>query len=191
MPQGVSRLCPGARRSFFCRMKCKLPAPPPSVKEEADTTSTSPASAYRRYSVIQCTGYLKSWAPAKMGLEEGDGEDGDSASHLSCLVAVGRSQPPQAPCAQHTGQHAPPNLRTPYRFRGKEGGYARVQSEWRAFCNPWTRDVECLVAKNVMLLRCVSSPAPSANHGSVALHPVTPEDQGPPTPNNFDSYFSN
>ncbi|KAF4528149.1 hypothetical protein B566_EDAN016730, partial [Ephemera danica] len=103
----VSRLCPGARRSFFCRMKCKLPAPPPSVKEEADTTSTN-----RRYSVIQCTGYLKSWAPAKMGLEEGDGEDGDSASHLSCLVAVGRSQPPQAPCAQHTGQHAPPNLRT-------------------------------------------------------------------------------
>lgn len=42
--------------------------------------------------MIQCTGYLKSWAPAKIGLEEQEVE-GDEACNLSCLVAVGRVLP--------------------------------------------------------------------------------------------------
>jgi len=42
--------------------------------------------------VIQCTGYLKSWAPAKIGLEEQEGETDGETCNLSCLVAVGRVQ---------------------------------------------------------------------------------------------------
>lgn len=49
--------------------------------------------ADRKYCVIQCTGYLKSWAPAKIGLEESEGEGDGEACNLSCLVAVGRVQP--------------------------------------------------------------------------------------------------
>lgn len=43
--------------------------------------------------MIQCTGYLKSWAPAKIGLEESEVEGDVETCNLSCLVAVGRVQP--------------------------------------------------------------------------------------------------
>lgn len=42
--------------------------------------------------MIQCTGYLKSWSPAMMGVEEQEDADSDS-SNMSCLVAIGRILP--------------------------------------------------------------------------------------------------
>ncbi|KAK3918776.1 Protein cycle [Frankliniella fusca] len=223
MPAVGSRLCPGARRSFFCRMKRKLPA---NVKEETDTTSCSRRKkqhgAERKYSVIQCTGYLKSWAPEKMGLEEselveGEGGAGSGGACLSCLVAVGRLQPrlsppprprpgkriPNTRPLQFTSRHAidgkflfvdqratlalgflPQELlgtsmyeyyhpedvhhladshkaalnstevvnTKVYWFRSKEGTYISIQSEWKAFKNPWTKDVEYLIAKNSVIM---------------------------------------
>lgn len=65
----------------------------------------------RKYSVIHCTGYLKSWAPAKIGLDEQEGEGEGEACNLSCLVAVGRVLPTQVPPEPlRTLQHQP-NLR--------------------------------------------------------------------------------
>lgn len=226
IPAVGSRLCPGARRSFFCRMKRKLPS---HVKEEADATSCSRRkkqhSADRKYSVIQCTGYLKSWAPEKMGLEESKLAKGESqgagGSCLSCLVAVGRLQPAVPPPPPSSPRlrpgRRPPNIRPlqftsrhtidgkflfvdqrvtlalgflpqellgtsmydychpedahhlaeshkatlsntdvvttkVYWFRSKDGAYISIQSEWKAFKNPWTKDVEYLIAKNSVIM---------------------------------------
>ncbi|KAK4877542.1 hypothetical protein RN001_010048 [Aquatica leii] len=216
VPQGASRLCPGAKRSFFCRMKCKVLG---QIKEEADTTTGSHRrrkhSSDKHYNVIHCTGYLKSWAPTKIGLEDQESE-GDDTCNLSCLVAVGRILP-----------HIPSNISTVaqnkmttrpiqfisrhaldgkfvfvdqratlvlgflpqellgtsmyeyyyhedintlsechktalqtldrvntivYRFRTRDDGFVRLQSEWKAFKNPWTKEIEYLIAKNNLVL---------------------------------------
>ncbi|XP_076879752.1 basic helix-loop-helix ARNT like 1b isoform X2 [Brachyhypopomus gauderio] len=87
---GPSRLCSGARRSFFCRMKCNKPL----VKmEDKDFPSTCSKKKDRKsFCTIHSTGYLKSWPPTKMGLDE-DGEPDNEGCNLSCLVAIGRLHP--------------------------------------------------------------------------------------------------
>nr|XP_053651035.1 protein cycle-like isoform X4 [Cherax quadricarinatus] len=96
VPQGLNKLCPGSRRAFFCRMRCKSA---PVLKEEADSSTgcqkkkSKSQSSDKKYSVIHFTGYLKSWAPTKDSLEEDSGSDSESCN-LSCLVAVGRVHQP-------------------------------------------------------------------------------------------------
>ncbi|KAK2725956.1 protein cycle-like isoform X2 [Artemia franciscana] len=228
----LHRLCPGARRSFFCRMRCKVTA---QVKEEADSsTGCSGSSRHRKayninrekkYSVIHCTGYLKSWAPSKLGAVHNsyrdDGSDVESCN-LSCLVAVGRIQPsvlspqglrgriisksgknPEEVQLEYISRHAvdgkftfmeqkatlihgylPQEILgtsvyeylhaedmlslaashkavlqkleeviTPvFRFRTREGTFIRLQSRLRSFRNPWTKEVESILAKNLFMV---------------------------------------
>lgn len=88
-------MSPGARRSFFCRMKFKSM---PRVKEEADTTTgyaqkrRKSQSSDRKYCVVHCIGYLKSWISTKMSVTE-EVENESDIYNMSCLVAIGRTLP--------------------------------------------------------------------------------------------------
>jgi len=37
-----------------------------------------------------------------------------------------------------------------YRFRSRDSTYIYLQSTWKAFRNPWTKDIEYIVAKNIL-----------------------------------------
>lgn len=92
---GPTRLCSGARRSFFCRMKCNKPSV--KVEDKDFSSNCSKKKADRKsFCTIHSSGYLKSWPPTKMGLDE-DNEADNEGCNLSCLVAIGRLHPHIAP----------------------------------------------------------------------------------------------
>ncbi|XP_021546079.1 LOW QUALITY PROTEIN: aryl hydrocarbon receptor nuclear translocator-like protein 2 [Neomonachus schauinslandi] len=94
---GRTHVYSGSRRSFFCRMKsCKI-----SVKEEHECLSTSKKKDHRKFCTIHCTGYLRSWPPHVVGMEEERDNKKDS-SNFNCLVAIGRLHPYIVP--QNSGE---------------------------------------------------------------------------------------
>uniref|UniRef100_A0A8C7MEL8 Basic helix-loop-helix ARNT like 1a n=1 Tax=Oncorhynchus kisutch TaxID=8019 RepID=A0A8C7MEL8_ONCKI len=96
---GPSRLCSGARRSFFCRMKCNRPYVKTEDKDFPSTCSKKKADR-KSFCTIHSTGYLKSWPPNKMGLDD-DNEPDNEGCNLSCLVAIGRLHPHIIPQPSH------------------------------------------------------------------------------------------
>ncbi|XP_075408055.1 basic helix-loop-helix ARNT-like protein 2 isoform X3 [Tenrec ecaudatus] len=87
----------GSRRSFFCRIRgCKV-----SVKEEHEYVPSSRKKEHRKFYTVYCTGYLRSWPPDLVGLEE-DRDPKKDSSHFTCLVAIGRLHPAIVP--QHSGE---------------------------------------------------------------------------------------
>lgn len=39
-----------------------------------------------------------------------------------------------------------------YQLKAKDGSYVRIQSQWKSFRNPWTKEIEYLIAKNNIIL---------------------------------------
>ncbi|KAI8430477.1 hypothetical protein MSG28_000737 [Choristoneura fumiferana] len=69
------------------------------------------------------------------------------------LGAVARTH--KAALLDRLALHTPP-----YAFRRKDGTRARLQTHFKPFKNPWTKEVECLVANNTILSDSDDSLAP-------------------------------
>ncbi|XP_060796961.1 basic helix-loop-helix ARNT-like protein 1 isoform X1 [Neoarius graeffei] len=207
---GPSRLCSGARRSFFCRMKSNRPLIKMEDKDFASTCSKKKADR-KSFCTIHSTGYLKSWPPMQKGLDE-DNEPDNEGCNLSCLVAIGRLHPHIVPQpmngdirvkpTEYVSRHAidgkfvfvdqratailaylPQELlgtsfyeyfhqddighlaechrqvlqmrdkinTNCYKFKVKDGSFITLRSRWFSFMNPWTKEVEYIVATNTVV----------------------------------------
>ncbi|KAI3371449.1 hypothetical protein L3Q82_024041 [Scortum barcoo] len=100
LPVGAARLCSGARRSFFCRMKVR---------------------SLQKYCTVHCTAicYMRSWPTSQLGAD-GEGEaDKQDSSHFSCLVAVGRVHSHSSPQVNGEFRVKPTEFITRYAMDGK------------------------------------------------------------------------
>ncbi|KAF3854656.1 hypothetical protein F7725_022711 [Dissostichus mawsoni] len=117
LPVGAARLCTGARRSFFCRMKINKICV--KVEEKEFQASTSKKKESQKYCTVHCTGYMRSWPTTQLGAE-GEGEaDKQDSSHFSCLVAVGRVHSHSSPQVNGEVRVKPTEFITRYAMDGK------------------------------------------------------------------------
>ncbi|XP_051580383.1 aryl hydrocarbon receptor nuclear translocator-like protein 2 isoform X2 [Myxocyprinus asiaticus] len=115
LPVRAARLCSGARRSFFCRMKYNKI----TIKEEKDfQASSSKKKESQRYCTVHCTGYMRTWPTRQLG-SEGEAEADKDSSHFSCLVAVGCVHPHTLPQANGEIRVKPTEFVTRYAMDGK------------------------------------------------------------------------
>ncbi|XP_039617601.1 aryl hydrocarbon receptor nuclear translocator-like protein 2 isoform X2 [Polypterus senegalus] len=117
IPLGTARLSSGARRSFFCRMKCNRVGMKSDDKECSQPNASKKKDA-RKYCTVHCTGYMKSWPATQVGIEvENDAEK--ESSNFSCLVAVGRLHPHIIPCDKGEIKVKPAEFVTRFAIDGK------------------------------------------------------------------------
>uniref|UniRef100_A0A3P8RGA1 Aryl hydrocarbon receptor nuclear translocator-like 2 n=1 Tax=Astatotilapia calliptera TaxID=8154 RepID=A0A3P8RGA1_ASTCA len=115
LPIGAARLCSGARRSFFCRMKYNKI----SIKVEEKESQGNVLLESQKYCTVHCTGYMRSWPTSQLGAE-GEGEvDKQESSHFSCLVAVGRVHNHSSPQVNGEVRVKPTEFITRYAMDGK------------------------------------------------------------------------
>ncbi|XP_004563523.3 aryl hydrocarbon receptor nuclear translocator-like protein 2 isoform X1 [Maylandia zebra] len=117
LPIGAARLCSGARRSFFCRMKYNKISI--KVEEKESQGNVSKKKESQKYCTVHCTGYMRSWPTSQLGAE-GEGEvDKQESSHFSCLVAVGRVHNHSSPQVNGEVRVKPTEFITRYAMDGK------------------------------------------------------------------------
>lgn len=85
---------------------------------------------HRKFCTIHCTGYLRSWPPNIVGMEEE--RDNKKESNFTCLVAIGRLHPYIVP--QNSGEIKvkPTEFITRFAMNGK---FVYVDQRWTFICH--------------------------------------------------------
>ncbi|XP_071407729.1 basic helix-loop-helix ARNT-like protein 2 isoform X2 [Pithys albifrons albifrons] len=172
---GPARLNSGARRSFFCRIKCSRTA----VKEEKECLPNPKKKDHRKYCTIHCTGYLKNWPPNEKSGEikvkatefvtrfAMDGKfvyvDQRATAILGYLPQELLGTSCYEYCHQDDHNHLAEKHKevlqnkekvftNSYKFRAKDGTFVTLKSQWFSFMNPWTKELEYIVSNNTVVL---------------------------------------
>ena len=71
-----------------------------------------------------------------------------SECHRNALKSPQEVNIPHMHCSDHHQQVQSPF----FRFRAKDGKFVKLESKWKQFRNPWTKEIEYLICKNHMLI---------------------------------------
>ena len=71
-----------------------------------------------------------------------------SECHRNALKSPQEVNIPTLYCSNHHQQVQSPF----FRFRAKDGKFVKLESKWKQFRNPWTKEIEYLICKNHMLI---------------------------------------
>lgn len=114
--------------SLFCSFKCHS-----SLQRLMGKSLPLSTADRKSFCTIHSTGYLKSWPPTKMGLDE-DNEPDNEGCNLSCLVAIGRLHPHIVPQPMNGDIRVKP---TEYVSRHAiDGKFVFVDQRWEdTFCS--------------------------------------------------------
>uniref|UniRef100_A0A8C6SHS5 Aryl hydrocarbon receptor nuclear translocator-like 2 n=1 Tax=Neogobius melanostomus TaxID=47308 RepID=A0A8C6SHS5_9GOBI len=114
LPMGDSRLCPGARRSFFCRMKYNKV----SVKMEKEFQAGTSKKKVQKYCTVHCTGYMRSW-PRVSWRQTGRQRRISRTAHTSAAWSPWPYPLPLLPTGQREVRVKPTEFVTRYAMDGK------------------------------------------------------------------------
>ncbi|NXW07581.1 BMAL1 protein, partial [Fregetta grallaria] len=163
---GPSRLCSGARRSFFCRMKCNRPSVKVEDKDFPSTCSKKKGNNYTFYYQIvsfsnlslilqlemnffllffflylpppRATAILAYLPQELLGTSCYEYFHQDDIGHL-------------AECHRQVLQTREKITTNCYKFKIKDGSFITLRSRWFSFMNPWTKEVEYIVSTNTVV----------------------------------------
>ncbi|KAJ4938092.1 hypothetical protein JOQ06_002718 [Pogonophryne albipinna] len=178
LPVGAARLCTGARRSFFCRMKINKICV--KVEEKEFQASTSKKKESQKYCTVHCTGYMRSWPTTQLGVNGEvrvkptefitryamDGKFTFVDQRATTILGYLPQELLGTSCYEYFHQDDLPHLADRhrkvlrskekietncYKFKTKSGSFVTLQSQWFSFVNPWTKEVEYLVSTNTVI----------------------------------------